>query len=126
MLVAANDKRSNPKQVYLDLLDEMRTLSSSTLMALNPVELSSMNYCSTGECIRNEKRFHPGFSLRWTLRYLEIVITNCVFRWKHFPKYLTPRNYLNAMRVHSDFRKFDDMLRMIIDCAPEEIEKIRS
>lgn len=126
MLVAANEKQSNPSQVYLDLLDEMRTLSSSNLMAFNPVELASMNYCSTVECIRNEKRFHPGFSLSWLLRYLEIISTNLVFRWKHFPKWLTPRHYLNSMRVHSDYRKFDDMLRMVIDCSPGDIEKLRT
>lgn len=30
------------------------------------------------------------------------------------------------MSVYSDYRKFDDTLRMVLDCSTEEIEKIKN
>jgi hypothetical protein len=37
-----------------------------------------------------------------------------------------PRKYLSEVAQNSDFRKFDDALRMVIDCSPGLAEKIES
>jgi hypothetical protein len=34
-------------------------------------------------------------------------------------------NYIRSTASHSDFRKFDDMLRMVIDCSDEEVAQIK-
>lgn len=33
--------------------------------------------------------------------------------------------YLNQVGNHSDFRKFDNMLRMVIDCSQEKINTLK-
>ena len=35
------------------------------------------------------------------------------------------RRYLEELRAQTDFRKFDDCLRIVLDCAPTEVEQIR-
>ena len=35
-----------------------------------------------------------------------------------------PRKYLSEVVANSDFRKFDDALRMIVDCSPGMAQKI--
>jgi len=32
--------------------------------------------------------------------------------------------YKKGMRTHSDYRKFDDMIRMVIDCTPQQADEI--
>ena len=33
-------------------------------------------------------------------------------------------DYLPTMRTHADFRKFDDVLRMVLDCSEEQVKEI--
>ena len=33
--------------------------------------------------------------------------------------------YLPTMREHADHRKFDDMLRMVLDCSKEQVAEIQ-
>ena len=33
--------------------------------------------------------------------------------------------YLRSISAHSDFRKFDNMLRMVIDCTPQQILAVK-
>jgi len=42
------------------------------------------------------------------------------------PLIINPKKYADSLRTHSDYRKFDDMLRMILDCSPKQVEKIKS
>ena len=35
-------------------------------------------------------------------------------------------DYLPTMRTHADHRKFDDMLRMVLDCSKEQIADIKT
>ena len=32
--------------------------------------------------------------------------------------------YIPTMRTHADYRKFDDVLRMVLDCSEDQIQKI--
>jgi len=49
-----------------------------------------------------------------------------IFKYRVPPLIFNPRRYLESMRVHSDYRKFDDMLRMILDCSANQAERIRA
>ena len=36
-----------------------------------------------------------------------------------------PKKYKREMRANADFRKFDDMLRMVLDCRHEQVERLQ-
>lgn len=58
--------------------------------------------------------------LAWTLLYYLVV------RLKVSVGRFSPAKYMKEVVENSDFRKFDDMLRMVIDCTPalaDEIER---
>ena len=49
------------------------------------------------------------------------------FLWLKVPSPFFPsESYVRDMAESSDFRKFDDMLRMVRDCSPEQRQKIRA
>jgi len=48
-----------------------------------------------------------------------------VFRWNVPPLFFDAKHYAGAMADHSDFRKFDDVLRFVLDCSLEQIETIK-
>ena len=49
-----------------------------------------------------------------------------VFRFGVNPLVFDPKHYAGAMAAHSDYRKFDDMLRMILDCTTEQVQAIQA
>ena len=120
MLVVAEGK--NEKQVYDDLFEKLQSTFSPN--EANPVNPSLMSYRSVGGRRENERRFHAGRSFRLLTRYLEIVAAVLIFKWKIPPLFFKPKQYVESMRTHSDYRKFDDMLRMIIDCTPAQVDDL--
>ncbi len=44
---------------------------------------------------------------------------------KTFGEYDAPR-YKEELKANTDFRRFDDMLRLVLDCTPEQVEKLRA
>ncbi len=86
---------------------------------INPVNVETMDYQTVWQCIRDEKRYHSSlWNVKYLLRILEIVAAVLVFRHKVPPLFMNPQKYQQAMRIHSDYRKYDETLRMVIDCSP--------
>lgn len=47
-----------------------------------------------------------------------------IFKWDINPLFFDPKQYKQALATHSDFRKFDDVLRMTIDCTSVQADHI--
>jgi hypothetical protein len=58
------------------------------------------------------------------LRFFEIIMAVLIFKLGMNPIGFDKDKYAQAMKSHSDFRKFDDILRMVIDCTADEVHKI--
>jgi len=114
----------NEKQVYQNLFGKLK--STFSLDEANPVNPALMSYRSVGACKKDERRYHAGRTFRWITRYLEIIAAVLIFRWKIPPLFFKPKHYTAAMRTHSDYRKFDDMLRMIVDCTPAQRDTLEN
>jgi len=115
-------KKDNAKQVYTDLIAKLTSIFDGDLTDANPVNPSLMTYRTIRESSENERRLEKGLSAPWLKRWLEIVAASSAFKWKLIPQSLFQSNaYKNAMRSHSDYRKFDDMFRMILDCSPKQV-----
>lgn len=57
---------------------------------------------------------------------MQMLITRTLDRFNIKLPGLDFRKYKSSMVAHSDFRKFDEQLRMVIDCEPKMQELIRS
>ncbi len=112
-------------RVYQRVLRSLDESLEGGLEQANPVKLSQMSYRTIGECCRDEARYHDSLvSIRFFLRVLEILAAVAVFRHGVRPLVFRPEDYATAMASHSDHRKFDDVLRMVVDCSEEECQRI--
>lgn len=117
--------RTNEHSTYRHILRQLSEEFAGELAQANPVNNSSMSYQTIAECIHDEKRYHTSLlSFRFLTRCLEIVLAVLFFRWGIPPLFFDAASYQRSLSGHSDFRKFDDMLRMTLDCTEEQIQKI--
>lgn len=93
----------------------------------NPVATKRMTYKNFFSLLRTEMKFHRTlFSRTFLERIRAIFISILLFRLGVKTKQFDTENYLQSLPRHSDYRKFDDLLRMVLDCTPIEAVKIRN
>lgn len=123
ILVTATESDSD--KTYQHVIEEFNEIFDGQLDTANPVDSSIMSYKSISQCYQEEKRYHPSIlSVAFLLRYLEIIVAVLVFKFGLKPLFFDPKAYSESMRVHSDYRKFDDTLRMVVDCTEDQYNKI--
>jgi hypothetical protein len=112
--------------VYAELLAELDRLFEGGLDEANPVNPSLMRYKSAVECVREEGCQHSSRLTPAFLKQLvEIVAAVLLFKWR-LPLMSGDGRYRESLRTHADHRKFDDMLRMILDCSDVQVAAIRA
>ncbi|MFT4691058.1 MAG: hypothetical protein ACI9OD_003281 [Limisphaerales bacterium] len=115
-----------PAKVYQAFLSKLNEIFEGKLDEANPVQIAVMGYKSLEEIYANEKRYHTNrFSWGYLKRLLEILASTLIFKYQIPPLFFNPRRYAASMRMHADYRKFDDMLRMVIDCSEEQAKAIQ-
>jgi hypothetical protein len=123
LLVQVTDK--NNMSIYHDVLQKLEEIYEGKLDDANPVNFEQLSYKSFTECYKNEKRLHSTiWSMAFVKRISSIFLSVLLFKIGLPRKVFNPEPYIASMGTHSDYRKFDDMLRMTIDCSPKQIEQI--
>lgn len=112
------------ESIYDQILHRFYEIFGDNLRAAHPVTLDNMNYPPLSELWRQERRF---FSSLWDYKFLRRMISNLIsgplYRW---PTSLFRKLYTDSMAIHSDFRKFDDCLRMVLDCSETQVQALES
>jgi len=123
LLVKARGEQT--ESVYRQIFKEFNRLFEGGLDRANPVNLSELVYQSVLDCFRREKNYSRNL-LSWSFltRFLEILLAVAIFKWDINPLFFDPKHYKEALATHSDFRKFDDLLRMTIDCTSQQADRI--
>jgi hypothetical protein len=104
---------------YHHILTQLKTIYSNDLDTANPVKNTQLHYKNVAACIQSEKLLHKTILSKGFFNRL-VSITTAVFLFKfNFLK-----QYKESISSHSDYRKFDDMLRMVIDCDNQQLERI--
>ncbi|HEY7885463.1 MAG TPA: DUF3095 family protein [Cellvibrionaceae bacterium] len=110
---------------YGRLLTELRRIMPEGLPSHNPVNDQGLAYKTALECIRDERRYHKHtFSRAFFSRLMDIFIAVLAFA-KGLPMPFDAEHYRSAMSRHTDFCKFDNTLRVTLDCTPTQISQIR-
>jgi hypothetical protein len=111
---------------YSRFLGFLQGLFPEGLDELNPVNIEASRYNSFWESVTGELKLHSSvWSLSALRRVLEIAFATLVFKFGLPGIFFDKGRYQRSMRGHSDYRKFDDVLKMVIDCSEEKLGQIR-
>ncbi len=122
MVLATGPEESRVYSEFLAFLDDV---FGGDIQVANPVDAANMAYKSVAQCFRDERRYHARLSFSFLYRLTEILVAVLIFKLRIPPGFFDARHYAKMMRRHSDYRKFDDMLRMILDCSASQLEAIQ-
>ena len=115
------------REIYKSILHHLEEiLHPNTLKQANPVSPELATYKTLTEMIKDEARMHAScWSLAWIGRLFEISFCYMLFYWGVLQyTFLDVPAYRQATRTHADHRKFDDMLRMVLDCSNEQADQV--
>jgi hypothetical protein len=109
-----------------DVLTKLDAILDGDTASANPIHVSEMGYKSVFELVREERRLYTSiWSSAFFKNILEIIYAVAVFKYGFPALFFDAGRYASAIDKHSDFRKFDDQLRMVPDCTTEQEEAIR-
>jgi len=124
ILTLVIEARVEPQQTMQLVLDRFAALFPDGIEKLNPAVAEFGQYKSMWACLKDEWRYHSSvFSIGFLKRAIEIIPACLIFNLPiALPQF---KQYVNAVGAHSDFRKFDNMLRMVIDCSHEQVQAVK-
>ncbi len=127
VLVMARD--IGAMNVYQELISKFRLILRREISESNPVLDNLVQYKSVKQALAEELKYHRScFSKSFLFRLIDIILAVLIFKHRVNPvsHAFDSKQYLESIGTHSDFRKFDDTLRLIMDCSAEELESLKS
>lgn len=106
------------------ILARFEEIFDGGMAAANPVNMPAARYKSGWQVLRTEAKFTRSFfSQAFAWRLISIALSVWAFKWGRKAPF-DHVSYTAQIPSHSDYRKFDDMLRMILDCTPAQIDAV--
>ncbi|MBL7664332.1 MAG: DUF3095 domain-containing protein [Bacteriovoracaceae bacterium] len=125
LLVVSREK--DEAATYHNVIQKLNEIFDGKLDAANPVNLQATSYKGLRQCLQEEMKYHSSLlTLSFLARAFEIFMSVLIFKFNLNPLIFNPKKYAASMKTHSDYRKFDDMLRMILDCTHRQFEQIEN
>lgn len=104
--------------LYNNIKSKIDTVLGTDINRINPVKVDKMTYMDLTSIFFNEKNYeNKYFSISSLKRVFEIFFAFIFFKPLRFLRPSILSEYEKSMVRHSDFRKFDDTLRMVVDCG---------
>mmetsp|Transcript_8618 Transcript_8618/g.15633 ORF Transcript_8618/g.15633 Transcript_8618/m.15633 type:complete len:470 (-) Transcript_8618:2323-3732(-) len=116
--------KASDTSVYSEVLEQLDRIYHGKLDEANPVNSELLTHKSLDQIYQDEARFHSTKTPSFYIRASEIFASVSIFNYKVDPIYFDAKHYANSQRSHADFQKFDDMLRMVIDCSDDQAGSI--
>jgi hypothetical protein len=125
ILVQPRRKGAEVNLLLDKVLKKFGQILGGTTDIASPVSQANMHYKSFWACLRAEWKMNPNkFSSAFRSRMIELFA--CIWSFKWGLKELFPAAaYQAEIPSHSDYRKFDDMLRLVLDCSNAQVIEIR-
>lgn len=124
LLVCAQNN-DEPEDSYRVFLERLSDILGGSREESHPVQVEHMTYRSLGDSLRRDMRYQRSFWNRIG-RILDTFGAVLLFRLGLSRLIPSIHEYPKTLATHSDYQKFDDMLRMVLDCTPEELQAISS
>jgi hypothetical protein len=114
-------------EVYKNIFDTAAVILGEQLIDANPAQGPHLKYKSVWQCMKEEKRMYKSYlNPLFMLKSLEIIFAVLVFKFKMPALVFDKDKYVKDMRTHSDYRKFDDVLKFVVDCKQDQGKELRS
>lgn len=130
IIVNAKGDEAQARAVYSDILLRIDAIMGRE--SINPVSLPTLSVTVSPRLLKTEMKVRAatkGFFER--LKYLVTVVITMtlgyIFIKLNKPlKSFNPQKYLQEVISNSDYRKFDNSLRMVLDCTVDQAELLRT
>eukprot|EP00978_Attheya_sp_CCMP212_P018643 scaffold51435_cov63-Attheya_sp.AAC.2 len=116
--------KASDTSVYSEVLEQLDRIYHGKLDEANPVNSELLTHKTVVQVYQDEARFHSTKTPSFYFRATEILASVSVFKYNVGPIYFDPNHYVESFGAHADYRKFDDMLRMVIDCSDNQVGSI--
>ena len=124
-ILIASRNSINSTQTYTEVISGLNKIFNGNIDTANPVNIHQTKYKGLLKLITDESRLHHSiFTRAYWKRSLEIFI--CVLCFKCGVPLFDKDNYITAIPTHSDYKKFDDTLRMVLDGTIEQIQEMQN
>ena len=128
LIVSARGDEIETPIIYQEILLFLeQLLASESLHLSRPVQPSSMLGEGTLKAAERESRINNKsiFSFVFLRVIFEVLVAKVFFRFKLKLGSFGAESYKKEISENTDFRKFDDSLRMVIDCSSVQISEIQ-
>ena len=126
LMVVAQGSPEESNRTYARVLASLEAIVGGDLASARPIHDENMSYRGLREMFRDEWRFaERRCTLPMIRRLAEILAAWLVFRVHIPPLVFSPARYAASMVAHSDFRKFDATLRLVLDLTSQQLSAVR-
>ncbi len=126
ILIQPRMRGHEANKLLANVLEKFAQVLGGSISAARPVDLENMKYKGFWSCLRDEWGMNPRLlSKAFVKRTLEILLCVSTFRWK-WRELWPAAGYHATIPTHSDYRKYDDVLRLILDCSLAQADEIRA
>ncbi|RYZ67878.1 MAG: DUF3095 family protein, partial [Proteobacteria bacterium] len=118
--------QNSDDHVIGEILEKLDHVIEGKVPSANPVSKGAMRYKTLGQTVKTEWKYVGKVFAKTTInRTISILVSIWAFA-KRWPAPFDVQGYVDQIPSHSDYRKFDDMLRMVLDCSPKQVNEIRN
>lgn len=117
--------RQNETRIFAEVLKKLESIIGGKLQSASPVSKEAMKYKSLKQVLKTEWIYVGRLLSKKSLNRLVSVLVSVWSFDKQRTSLFDSKSYTDQIPSHSDYRKFDDMLRMVIDCTPKQVKEIR-
>lgn len=128
-LICKTRKSENSEAVLKELLDQLKLILGDDFKSASPVSSDRLWWKWFSPTMADEARFakQNGSMISAFLKViLKSLLANFSLKMNVPLGPFQPLKYKAELVLNSDFKKFDEMLRMVVDCNPEQIQEIES
>jgi len=129
MVVASTENPANESEIYAKVLKAIGEIYGKK-KEYTPIEKKRMNVTLNSRLLSSEKKvrtFHKNIVARIfypAILFLSCLLGRMIFKFGLKIGDMDGADYLQKLEEQSDFQKFDDTLRMILDSSPEQRKKL--
>ncbi|OQW50850.1 MAG: hypothetical protein A4S09_11020 [Proteobacteria bacterium SG_bin7] len=121
-----NQNMDHSSEVIDGVLKKLYQTLNQNFLSAAPVDLERLKWALVPKTLSAELKFSQIFSLKkMARRILEIIVVNLALRFNFNIGNFSPQKYKAELVINSDFKKFDETLRMVLDCSSEQVKSIK-
>ena len=106
------------------LMGQIKNILGGDLVSANPVSQPQLKWKLFPKTLSAEIRFRQQKAWDFLAVLLKAIMANVMLKCNISAGGFVAGKYKSEVAAQSDFRKFDDNLRMVIDCSAEQAKKI--